>query len=201
MSTTPSTFRSLTTERLVLRSPEVADAPTYVAIFTNPKNLEHNPHENGPDEHTIAKYEDFLTKTYERNQKGEKALFAVCLKDADGNAGPMIGMCGFPWLPANAEGRPGNTGVLIDSHYARKGYASESLVVTLDYGFDVLGFETIEQDTGEENIPYRTLMQSMGLDKFGKRKEPNSKGQVRWFYTVNKAQWKDLREALVARRR
>jgi len=201
MTSSSTEFSYIETERLILRRPEVADALAYVAIFSNPQNIEYDPEANGPDEVTVAKYEQHLKETSEGNQKGEKALIAVCLKQTDGTAGPVIGMGGFPWLPANANGRPGNTGVLIDSHYARKGYGTEALAATLDYGFDKLGFEVIEQDTEEINTPYRSLMRAMGFEEYGQRQDkPDSKGFIRWVYAVNKAQWKGKREQVLARR-
>ena len=59
----------------------------------------------------------------------------------------------------------------------------------LDYGFDVLGFDEIEQNTHETNLPYRALMRSMGLERFGERQKQDAKGVVHWAYTVNQAQW------------
>lgn len=181
------------TLRLVLRGSEVSDAPAYVAIFTNSLNMEHDPLKNSPEEITVEKYEESLAKDSDGARKGENAFMTICLKNGDGTAGPIIGMGGYPYLPANAEGKPGNTGVLIDSAFTRKGYGSEALMATLDYGYDVLGFEDIEQCTHETNQPYRTLMQSMGLEPFGERQEPDEMGIVRWNYTVNKADWQTVK--------
>ncbi len=199
MSFEPSAPLRIETTRLVLRGPEVSDAPAYVAIFSNPLNIEHDPQNDSPEETTVEKYEERLTKCSDDNRKGEKALMAICLKEGDGIDGPIIGMGGYPWLPSNAAGRPGNTGALIDSAYARKGYASEALIAMLDYGFDVLGFEEIEQSTHEKNQPYRALMRSMGLERFGQRQKQNEKGIVCWDYTVNKAQWQGAKAQLQAR--
>jgi ribosomal-protein-alanine N-acetyltransferase len=198
MAFNPSIPLRIDTPRLVLRIPEVSDAPAYVAMFTNPLNMEHDPLKDGPDEITIEKYKEILAKDSDGYRKGEKALMAIYLKNEDGLDGAMIGMGGYPFLPSNADGKPGNTGVLIDSAFIRKGYASEALVATLDYGFDVLGFEDIEQCTQEANQPYRAFMQSMGLEHFGKRQEPDEKGIVHWDYTVNKAQWRTIKAQLKA---
>ena len=184
--------------RLVLRDPKVSDAPAYVAILTNPLNMEHDPLKDTPDEITVEKQERSIAKYSAGIRRGENALMAICLKNHDGTDGPIIGMGGYPYLPSNAEGKPGNTGVLIDSAFARKGYGSEALIATLDYGFDVLGFEDIEQCTHENNRPYRALMESTGLEPFGERQEPDEEGVVRWNYTVNKAHWRTIKARLEA---
>lgn len=182
----------------MLRGPEVSDAAAYVAILTNPLNMEHDPLHDSPEEFTVSGYEERIARDREGIRKGENAFMAICLKNDDGSDGPLIGMGGCPFLPANADGRPGNTGVMIDSAYVRKGYASEALVATLDYGFDVLGFESIEQDTHEANRPYRALMQSMGLAPFGAKQEPRKDGVGRWNYSVTKDQWRSVKAQLRA---
>lgn len=107
----------------------------------------------------------------------------------------MIGCGGYPWLLSNPEGPDGvgNTGVVIDVNHAKKGYGSEAIIATLDYGFDEIGFEMIEQETQEVNEPYRALMKSVGLEPFGKRVVPEEGEKVLWLYRVTREEWRGLK--------
>lgn len=64
----------------------------------------------------------------------------------------------------------------------------------MDYGFDVLGFNEIEQETQEINAPYRALMKSIGVEPFGERHESSKEGAPAWFrYAVTRDQWKEVK--------
>jgi [ribosomal protein S5]-alanine N-acetyltransferase len=184
------------TARLVMRSPRESDAPAYSAIMSNPLNIEHDPENNAPKDPTVEAYEKRIAELVEGNEKGEKALTCIVLKNPDGTEGPVIGMGGYPYLVHNADGRPGNTGALVDSAYWRKGYATEALVRSLDYGFETLGFEVIEQTTQEANAGYNALMKYMGFDAFGERRWSDEMKVWEMNYPVTREQWENIKRNL-----
>lgn len=47
------------------------------------------------------------------------------IKNSDGSEGELIGCGGYPWLTNDPAGRVGNTGVVIDEKYAKRGLGSE----------------------------------------------------------------------------
>ncbi|KZV81168.1 acyl-CoA N-acyltransferase [Exidia glandulosa HHB12029] len=140
---------------------------------------------DGPEEETVPVYEAKIREWNAASERGEKALMVIALKDTH----ELIGMSGYPWLPANAAGRAGNTGVMIDASHAKKGYGREAMSAMLDYGFDVLGFERIEQATHLVNTPYRALVRSLGLEKFEVQGKPNAQGTVWCLYEVSREEW------------
>ena len=160
---------------------------------------EHDP----PATPSISHYANQIETMNTEAAKGEKALCVIALRQpvtahanaegADDN-GEVIGLTGYPWLLANAEGRPGNTGVVIDEQYQRRGYAAEALSAVLDWGFDILDFEEIEQGTRAANLPYRGLMKSLGLEKFEREEVDEKTNEKEMIYRVNAKEWKALKQ-------
>lgn len=187
------------TARLILRKPEEKEGVVYAAMMTNPLNIEHDPEHDGPAEPTPELHAEQIVKHGKAYEQGLNALTCVVLKNPDGSEGPVIGMAGFPFTMHNANGRPGNTGCLIDSAYARKGYATEALIATLDYGYDVLGFEVVEQTTHEANTQYRGLMKSMGLEKYCVKLEQKDGQAAEVNYPVSRSEWALAKKELEAR--
>lgn len=57
----------------------------------------------------------------------------------------------------------GDTGVLIDHHFVRNGYAKEALQAVFEYGFGELGVGEMFLETYATNLPFRGLERGLGF--------------------------------------
>ncbi|PSS14773.1 hypothetical protein M430DRAFT_35670 [Amorphotheca resinae ATCC 22711] len=172
-------FHSFTTPRLIIRSCLPSDAKQIQAIRSNPLN---NPYGgvNEPDlpvEVQVQRLEAQQIST----AKGENAWMVIILKNSLGDGddaveelktdtGIMIGNTGFnsfPLQPSLADETQsvlvGDTGIMIDNRFARKGYALEALCAIVEYGFQELGCGMMSLGTSAVNVPFRSLMRTMGI--------------------------------------
>jgi RimJ/RimL family protein N-acetyltransferase len=190
----PKTSHRVETPRLIIRLHQLSDAKALVDLWSNPINVLYEPEHDAPSDITVPIYEERIKTWMANAAAGTQALWVVALRSDDGSEGEVKGCGGYPWLANDPQGRVGNTGIVIDEKFAKRGLGSEGIIATLDYGFDVLGFNEIEQETHEINEPYRALMRSVGLEPFGERKEPMKEGgPVWWKYSVTRDQWKEMR--------
>lgn len=77
--------------------------------------------------------------------------------------GFLVGMGGFNSFPVEEGVLVGDTGVLIDHRFARRGLAVEALEAVIEYGFNELGCGKMSLETNAINEPFRALMTSMEL--------------------------------------
>ncbi|TFK46318.1 acyl-CoA N-acyltransferase [Heliocybe sulcata] len=131
----PTPTVEIQTPRLILRTPVLEDAPSYLSVFTNPTNYEYEPHK--PINPTVERYERILTSFAAGTKTGENAFLSVCLKGDDGDV--VIGNGGFNSIFERGEGegkvRVGDAGIMIDSAHWRKGYAKEAVAAMLNWAF------------------------------------------------------------------
>ncbi|CZR53503.1 uncharacterized protein PAC_03382 [Phialocephala subalpina] len=180
MSTTapqpPSHARSshrIETPRLILRSASVNDAKPFALIRSDPLN---NPF-GGVVNATLPEEEQRrrLAAQTESTAAGKNAWVNIIYKPKHGNDIPesarellvhdgiLIGMSGFNSFPVEDGILVGDTGVLIDHRFARRGLAIEALEAVVEYGFNELGCGKMSLETNAINNPFRALMRSMEL--------------------------------------
>jgi RimJ/RimL family protein N-acetyltransferase len=204
-----------TTPRLILRTARITDAPPFIAVSHDPLNSPFD----GVVGATISPevQAEKLSNQVGSTARGENAFFVVILNPdqhiPDGvehlkvDDGYLIGMTGFnsfpreKWLVGkDEEVLVGDTGVLIDHQFTRKGYAVEAFEKVVELGFYDLGCGVMFLETNAINIPFRNMMASLGLGM-------GAKGEVRQgapfqeiedvtVWKIGKEEWEGLKEGM-----
>jgi len=121
-----------------------------------------------------SKYDD-----YARHKMGR---FSTFLKE--GNV--FIGWCGLKQLETDVD-----LGYRFMKEYWGKGYATESSVASLDYGFDEIGLDRIVAIAFKENVASYNIMKKLGM---GFLKELDYEGRDAVQYEIIKQQWLEERK-------
>jgi RimJ/RimL family protein N-acetyltransferase len=152
--------------------------------------------------------------------RGENAFFVIILKPDQNipegvehlkvDDGYLIGMTGFnsfpreKWLTGkDEEVLVGDTGVLIDHHFTRKGYAIEAFEKVVEIGFYDLGCEVIFLETNAINIPFRNMMATLelGMGVKGELRQgaPFQEIEEVTVWKFGKGEWEGLKKGLKAK--
>lgn len=153
------------TQRLVIRTAVLEDAPDIAALRGNPENSPYS----GADSRDPAVYKGRISKWQKANSEGRYAFLVILLRDS----GKFIGFGGyndFRWISPSGDQPDTDRDILevdigaqIDHEYWRKGFAREAFVAMVEYAFYELGAGQVSCDTNTRNEPWRGLMQSVGL--------------------------------------
>jgi len=118
------------------------------------------------------------------------AMFSVLRKEDQ----KWIGRIG-PWMP---EGWPGTeVGWGVAREFAGQGYALEASVASLDYAFDVLGWDDVMHCIDPENLPSIALAKKLGATNRGPTQMPAPFDEHRvdnW--GQSRAQWQQNRKLI-----
>ncbi|KAE9362907.1 hypothetical protein N431DRAFT_357873 [Stipitochalara longipes BDJ] len=206
---------ALTTPRLLLRTALPSDAPAFTHLFSEPLN---NPF-GGVVGNSRTEAEQLINLTKQggptgSTARGENAWLVVILplpssselpEGSDvlkAEGGLLIGSAGFNVfkLEKDEEGNEflrTDVGCLIDWRFQRKGYALETLEVIIEYGFSILKAKQITAGTNVENVPWRRLMDIMGIPNgtVTKGARPNGEGDE-LTYRFGEEEWEVAREKL-----
>ncbi|KAE8442480.1 hypothetical protein EG329_003323 [Mollisiaceae sp. DMI_Dod_QoI] len=219
-STPPSHARPshhLITPRLILRSghPHAAtDARPFSLVRSDPLNNPFGGVVNAtlPEDEQRRLIEGQAISTAE----GKNAFLNIILKRSSSFPSPsipytpsldalsvtdglLIGMSGFNCFPTSPSGDLiGDTGVLIDHRFARKGFAMEALEAVIEYGFNELGCGKMSLETNAVNEPFRALMRGMAL---GDVEEKGTGGgeEESVVYVFGRERWEVAKSALKER--
>ncbi len=152
----------LTTERLILRQPDLQDAKEIKRlagdkeIAATTTNIPH-PYEDGMAEYFINKCkEDFL------DNKG--LVLAITLKENKS----LIGMIG---LTLNPEFSSAEMGYWVGKEYWNKGYCSEAAKAMLNFAFDELKLNRVHAHHFANNPSSGKVMQKIGMKYEGTLRE------------------------------
>lgn len=110
--------------------------------------------------------------------------------------GILIGMSGFNSFPVEDGVLVGDTGVLIDHRFARKGLAVEALEAIFEYGFNELGCGKMSMETNTINEPYRALMRSMELGDVEAPGTGDPDGGESVIYVFGKEKFEEVKRSL-----
>ncbi|MEO1438259.1 MAG: GNAT family N-acetyltransferase [Bacteroidota bacterium] len=147
-------FPRLETERLILRNLRHTDVPRIVEfaadkeIADNVRNLPH------PYAEKDAIF--WLNLSNQGFVSGQKAIFAVALKDSD----LFIGGCG---LHINSRDNHAEVGYWMAKHLWGKGYITEALGAVIKYGFEERKLHKILATHFVENIGSGRVMLKNGM--------------------------------------
>ncbi len=149
------------TDRLILREMVPTDVDGMFELDSDP--LVHKYLGNNPvtSKEQVMKYINFIREQYEKRGIGR---FAAIEKAS----GDFIGWSGIKLNTGEKETLNGNDhfydiGYRFIPRYWGKGYATESSIATLKYGFEELGIETMCGAAEVENIASNKVLQKIGL--------------------------------------
>lgn len=155
----------LVSERLILRRPVAADAPTIAASVVEPDILAYLP--LLPDPYTLADAERWIVETDESFGRIGICDLIVCRA----NDGVMVGAIGFrPRSDGTAE-----TGYWIAKDHRGNGYAAEATRRLATYAFERLGYRRIIAAVKADNAASQKVIARIGFVRIGEetRDYPN----------------------------
>ena|ERR1035437_1697692 len=144
----------LETERLVLRPVEEAD---YKAMFEHagdPEVAKYTSWEAHKNAHYSKTIVQFMMKSYKENKLSN---WAVILKE--GNR--FIGTCGF--VSESKANNRAEVGFAIRKDCWNRGYVTEALKKTLEFGFKTIGYNRIEAICDVDNAASARVMEKCGM--------------------------------------
>ncbi|MCB0465598.1 MAG: GNAT family N-acetyltransferase [Aequorivita sp.] len=127
------------------------------------------------------KYIDAIKQQYIENGIGRWAV-------VEKKTGDFIGWSGFKFITDVVNGRTRyyDLGYRFIKKYWGKGYATETAIASLQYGFSELDYDEIIGIADVANIASNTILQKIGLVK---RNEFIYDGSPVNFYSLSKSEW------------
>lgn len=142
----------LETDRLLLRELEPADAAEFFNLNQNPDVIRYTGDEPFGD---IAAARAFL-ENYKDYQQHGYGRWAVIEKTTD----TFTGWCGLKYDPTRDET---DIGFRFFEHFWNRGFATESALACLNYGFRTLRLENIVGRVMQENTASIRVLEKIGL--------------------------------------
>lgn len=150
----------LNTERLILRPTAMEDFPRWAEMMADPEASRFL----GGVQPAATAWRGFMTMAGAWSLTGV-SMFSLIERDT----GLWLGRIG-PWRP---EGWPGNeVGWGLHPDAQGKGYGVEAATATLDYAFDVLGWEDVIHCIDPDNTPSQRLAERVGSRNLGPTRLP-----------------------------
>lgn len=141
------------TRRLTLRPLQPADAVTLHRVYQNEGVLRYFPNPNPPP---LEKLERFIAGQQEHWETYGYGNWGV-LPDGEID---VIGWVGLQFLPELNETE---VGYLLDKPFWGKGYATETALASLQFGFDHFAFSRLIALVHPENIASRRVIEKCGM--------------------------------------
>jgi ribosomal-protein-alanine N-acetyltransferase len=145
----------LRTERLLLRPPTLDDLDAWHATYLDAEEVWFGAPRSSLDENR----QKLLSQIAHHEEHG----FGFCAVELL-DAGDMIGAAGLQRLDGGPEVEVGYR--FLKTHWGR-GYATESALASLAYGFDDLGLDRIVAVALESNLASRRVLEKCGLSEIG----------------------------------
>jgi len=167
------------TERLILRPPMAEDFQNYCRFYADITTMTHL----GGVVPAAVVWQTLRSRVGQWVLDGH-SMFFIFLKDS----GDFIGQAG-PHYPYGWPGREVGWGLI--STYWGRGYAYEAAKASMDYAFDVLGWDEVCHVIAPENRSSQALAQRLGSHNQGPTSLPHPHKEKRvdlWRQT--KSQWR-----------
>lgn len=149
-------FQSLSSERLILRRPELDDAKE---IFNLRSNEQVNQYLDREPATSIEGAAAFIEKIVDVINKNEGCYWAICLKE---DPRPIGTICYFDFSSDQATAE---VGYELHPSYQHKGIMQEALVTVLQYGFQVLQVKSIVAFPSPDNAASIRLLERNGFER------------------------------------
>ena len=146
---------------MMLRIPQIDDAKELLNILTDIRNTEYDPHINKGL--TFNNINSMITRMRTSTTLDNPNSFNFVIIDTSIN------------------NKIGDVGVIINFNFRGKGYATEAIKMSINYGFNNLKLNEVTATMLEKNIPMRNLLDKRLKLKGIKRK---SKFGDEYFYSV-----------------
>jgi RimJ/RimL family protein N-acetyltransferase len=175
---TMSAKPELLTERLILRPPEASDFDNWAKFCADEITMTHL----GGVQKRAEAWRTMCTMRGAWDIRGF-AMFSMIRRDT----GEWIGRTG-PWQP---EGWPGTeVGWGVMREFAGQGYAREAAVASIDYAFDVLGWDQVIHTINPDNTASIALAERLGSFNQGPTALPAPFEHIRVdSYGQSRAEW------------
>ena len=178
-------FKSLKTERLILRKLYLNDTKQYFDIIGSSKQVSKytlwEPHKE------IKETEVLMREWVSQYEDNDFYKWAITLK----NTGELIGI--IQLLRFNDKNNSCEVAYLLGEKYWNQGYMTEALNEIIKFSFTELGISTINADHYSENIASGKVLLKSGMKFLGKEKDRfnNSKGfDELMCYSIKYDDWK-----------
>jgi [ribosomal protein S5]-alanine N-acetyltransferase len=150
------------TERLLLRELLPSDAEAMFELDGNPNVHRYLGNEPVTSIEQVQGYIESIRNQYTTNGIGR---FAVVVKETN----EVIGWSGLKFItePENDYVNFYDIGYRIQEQHWRKGYALESAIAWLDYGFKVLKIPTMYASAHVDNVGSNKILQKLGMKQNG----------------------------------
>jgi RimJ/RimL family protein N-acetyltransferase len=145
----------LTTQRLELRPPSLDDVDAWHAIYLDAEEVWY-----GAPRSSLEENGEKLTRQIAHF---EEHGFGMCAVDLT-SSGETIGAAGLQHLEGGPEVEVGYR--FLKKHWGQ-GYATESALASIDFGFDELGLDGIVAVALESNLASRRVLEKSGLTEIG----------------------------------
>lgn len=147
-------FRSLLTERLLLRRSVADDAETISAYRSDPAVHAMQGWDRTDPDGVRAEIEEMANR--KPGEPGGWVQFTV-----EGRDGGIVGDVGLS--PADGEAGVIKVGYTIDPRFQSRGYATEAVKALVDYAFASLDADVVRAYAGAENTPSIRVMEKVGM--------------------------------------
>jgi len=145
----------LTTERLLLRPPTLDDLQAWHATYVDAEEVWY-----GAPRSSIDENREKLVRQIAHHEEHGFGFCAVELLDA----GRIVGAAGLQHLDGGPEVEVGYR--FLKAHWGN-GYATESALTSLAFGFDELRLERIVAVALETNVASRRVLEKCGMEEIG----------------------------------
>ncbi|MEQ8675190.1 MAG: GNAT family protein [Aggregatilineales bacterium] len=149
-------FPILTTERLILRPPELRDAPNMQSLAGDRLVAQGTLTMPHPYEDGMA--EEFITHTQTQFEEKTGYTFAIALKQTD----ELIGVIDIG-LASVEKFQRSEIGYWIGVPYWNKGYMTEAATAVMRFGFEVVALNRIYAVHFTDNPASGKVMQKLGM--------------------------------------
>jgi RimJ/RimL family protein N-acetyltransferase len=147
-------FRSLLTERLLLRRSVADDAETISAYRSDPAVHAMQGWDRTDPDGVRAEIEEMANR--KPGEAGGWVQFTVEARD-----GGIVGDVGLS--PADGETGVIKVGYTVDPRFQSRGFATEAVKALVDYAFTTLDADIVRAYAGAENTPSIRVMQKVGM--------------------------------------
>ena len=164
---------------LELRNPIPSDAQALLQILSDERNIEHDESVAGLN-HPLA-IEAMMTTWLNYSDPLDRVNFVVVVEDKP------VGISGMGHIGKESDGRRvGDAGVMLNPEARGRGYAYESLRMTIDHALRVLKLDEVTVGCRAANVAMRGLMDN----KFGlSATEVEGKFSNECLYRIKKDEW------------